>query len=202
MTAITDIAYITIRTNRTPAQSDGAQTSTAEALREGTRNHKTESVETTSLHGALHENKRTSVHGFFKSPAAKFTRLFVLASDEHGDKMVILGQHDVLLGRKKRSHGHPGNRLFRELIQAFRQEYQESRVRRNKNAIVIRILETISGRGGKLIEGGTKSVSRTVTRRSATHCEVRRRPETALVLIVQKVPRKRFKLATSRICIA
>ena len=66
--------------------------------------------------------------------------------------MVILGKHDVLLGRKKRSHGHPGNRLFRELIQAFRQEYQESRVRRNKNAIVIRILETISSRGGKFLK--------------------------------------------------
>ena len=64
-----------------------------------------------------------------------------------------IGEHDVLLGRDKRSHSHVGNKRFRELIQAFRKEYQDARFRREKNRITLQIIHIIvSIRGGRFLK--------------------------------------------------
>ena len=64
-----------------------------------------------------------------------------------------IGEHDVLLGRDKRSHGHAGNKRFRELIRAFRKEYQDARLRREKSRIIRQIIHIIvSIRGGRFLK--------------------------------------------------
>ena len=62
-------------------------------------------------------------------------------------------EDDVLLGRDKRSHNHVGNKRFRELIHAFRQEYQDTRYRREKSRITQQIIDIIvSIRGGRFLK--------------------------------------------------
>jgi len=59
---------------------------------------------------------------------------------------------DVYCGRDKRTHAHPGNKRFRELITSHRESYQTATLRENKTKITSDIIETVHGYGGRFLK--------------------------------------------------
>lgn len=72
--------------------------------------------------------------------------------DDQSTTSPDIREYDVLLGRSKVAHGNPGNKRFRELIQAFRCEYQRAKVRQQKTSLVKKIIHMISGKGGRFLK--------------------------------------------------
>jgi hypothetical protein len=58
---------------------------------------------------------------------------------------------DVLTGRNKIAFMHPGNQLYRELIQRHREAYQRTHKRTFKSIVVRSIMRTIQDKGGRFL---------------------------------------------------
>jgi hypothetical protein len=59
--------------------------------------------------------------------------------------------NDVVCGRNKLVHAHPGNKQFLKLIQAYRESYQAVTNRASKRQIILRIIEHVHSTGGRFI---------------------------------------------------
>ena len=59
---------------------------------------------------------------------------------------------DVLCGRDKYSHIHPGNTRYRKIIESHRAAYQSAPSRDHKTQITIRIVGTVRDYGGRFLK--------------------------------------------------
>ena len=62
-----------------------------------------------------------------------------------------LGPHDVICGRDSFAVKHPGNIEYRELILARRSEYQNARLRCEKQRITTEIINQVHANGGRFM---------------------------------------------------
>jgi hypothetical protein len=67
------------------------------------------------------------------------------------EQMGVLGP-DVLCGRDKYSHIHPGNSRYRRIIEGHRAAYQSAPSRDHKTQITIRIVNMVCGYGGRFLK--------------------------------------------------
>jgi hypothetical protein len=65
--------------------------------------------------------------------------------------LIIANDNDVLSGRGGLSNNHPGNRLFRRLIQHNRYFYQTSETPTQKQLLVYSIVAAMEGKGGRFL---------------------------------------------------
>ena len=63
----------------------------------------------------------------------------------------IITEFDVYCGRDKRNHSHPGNKRFRDLIQANRDRYQNAALREYKTRITSDIIDMVHSYGGRFL---------------------------------------------------
>ena len=61
-------------------------------------------------------------------------------------------EKDVLCGRDRHIHSHPGNRCFRHLINTFRERYQNAKHREAKTAMTSEIVDTVKKYGGRFLK--------------------------------------------------
>lgn len=59
---------------------------------------------------------------------------------------------DVYCGRDKRTHSHPGNKRFRELIASYREQYQQASLREQKTRITTEIINQVHSYGGRFMK--------------------------------------------------
>jgi hypothetical protein len=62
-----------------------------------------------------------------------------------------LTDNDVICGRSRLAHAHPGNKRFRCLIRKYSCAYQSTRLREEKKTITMAIINTISKSGGRFL---------------------------------------------------
>lgn len=58
---------------------------------------------------------------------------------------------DVLCGRDRRAHNHPGNKRFRTIVQSYREKYQNAPRREDKNRITNEIIQRVLCEGGRFL---------------------------------------------------
>jgi hypothetical protein len=58
---------------------------------------------------------------------------------------------DVLCGRDRRAHNHPGNKRFRTIVQSYREKYQNAPRREDKNRITNEIIQRVLRDGGRFL---------------------------------------------------
>jgi hypothetical protein len=58
---------------------------------------------------------------------------------------------DVLCGRDRRAHNHPGNKRFRSIVQSYRERYQSAPRREDKNRITNEIIQRVLREGGRFL---------------------------------------------------
>jgi hypothetical protein len=58
---------------------------------------------------------------------------------------------DVLCGRDRRAHNHPGNKRFRSIVQSYREKYQSAPRREDKNRITNEIIQRVLREGGRFL---------------------------------------------------
>lgn len=63
-----------------------------------------------------------------------------------------IGVNDVVCGKDSLSHSSPGNKRFRDMIQAYRQSYQQTRKREDKQRIVGFIINEVERTGGRFMK--------------------------------------------------
>lgn len=63
-----------------------------------------------------------------------------------------LASNDVLMGRGAAVIGNEGNRRFRKLIQKYKNEYDATRIRQEKDRIARKIVDTIVSREGRFLK--------------------------------------------------
>lgn len=59
---------------------------------------------------------------------------------------------DVLCGRDRLIHAHPGNRRFRHLINLYRERYQGAKHREDKTNMTTEIVQTVKGYRGRFLK--------------------------------------------------
>lgn len=63
-----------------------------------------------------------------------------------------LNAYDVVCGRDKLSHSHPGNKRFRRIIQSYREKYQTASRREDKTRITGEIVALVEHSGGRFLK--------------------------------------------------
>jgi hypothetical protein len=63
-----------------------------------------------------------------------------------------LNEFDVVTGRSKFAHSHPGNRRFRAIIQEYREAYQCAKLRQHKKKLAQGIINVIHQSGGRFVK--------------------------------------------------
>lgn len=71
---------------------------------------------------------------------------------------IVAAPNDVLCGRGVTTSKHPGNQLFRRLVEANQEFYKESVVGSYKRFLANSIISTIQSRGGRFINGKTMKI--------------------------------------------
>lgn len=74
------------------------------------------------------------------------------SSANSNETVTKLATNDVLMGRGAAVIGNEGNRRFRKLIQKYKNEYDATRIRQEKDRIARKIVETITSRGGRFLK--------------------------------------------------
>jgi hypothetical protein len=64
---------------------------------------------------------------------------------------VVVSECDVLCGRDRLSHGHPGNRTFRKLVDERADTYKRSTNRHQKTKIIQAIIRVVQDAGGRFL---------------------------------------------------
>eukprot|EP00977_Amphora_coffeiformis_P000816 scaffold175_cov177-Amphora_coffeaeformis.AAC.18 len=59
---------------------------------------------------------------------------------------------DVMCGRDRWIHSHPGNRRFRHLINEYRERYQSAKYREHKTSMTTEIVNTVKRHGGRFLK--------------------------------------------------
>jgi hypothetical protein len=112
-------------------------------------------------HGAKIETTKLSRESHIlgtEEQAAKLlwpsTRQNSLTSAEEEQKRVesSVREKDVLFGRTKVAHAHPGNVTFRRQVRKFSSDYQDTRVRAEKAKIVRTIMACVLSAGGRFLK--------------------------------------------------
>lgn len=65
---------------------------------------------------------------------------------------LVLGPHDVLLGRGSGSNDHPGNRLFRDYVQRHKATYNATSNRTQKVQIAQTVVQQVYAQGGRFVK--------------------------------------------------
>ena len=73
------------------------------------------------------------------------------ASPILGSFDVHLQQNDVVCSRDKIAQTHHGNKVFRSLVQNYRETYQSAQRRKDKKAVACGIISMIRGDGGRFL---------------------------------------------------
>lgn len=60
--------------------------------------------------------------------------------------------YDIICGRDRIAHFHPGNHRFRQLIHAYREVYQFASRRDEKSKITQTVIETVRREGGRFVK--------------------------------------------------
>ena len=68
------------------------------------------------------------------------------------DSTCTVKDKDVLWGRTKVAHAHPGNVTFRRLIRQYRSQYQETRIREEKGKVIRTIIAHVVDAGGRFLK--------------------------------------------------
>jgi hypothetical protein len=63
-----------------------------------------------------------------------------------------LNEYDVVCGRSRMAHTHPGNKHFRRLVKEYSFAYQNAKAREEKKRITLSIITTIEGLGGRFLK--------------------------------------------------
>jgi hypothetical protein len=63
-----------------------------------------------------------------------------------------LNEYDVVCGRSRMAHTHPGNKHFRRLVKEFSFAYQNAKAREDKKRITLSIISTIESLGGRFLK--------------------------------------------------
>lgn len=61
-------------------------------------------------------------------------------------------KYDILLGRNSLCWNHPGNIYFRDVIGEYHQLYKDASTRREKSAIILKILQELKNQGARFLE--------------------------------------------------
>lgn len=73
------------------------------------------------------------------------------------ENATTLTEHDVICGRSKLAHAHPGNKKFRSLIRKYSGAYQSTRLREEKKKITMAIINTTIKLGGRFLRFDEKA---------------------------------------------
>jgi hypothetical protein len=79
---------------------------------------------------------------------------------------------DVLCGRERQIHSHPGNLHFRQFILSYREKYQTTKNRDVKTAITAEVINLVQRSGGrflKLDDGIWREIDRASTHEKVSH---------------------------------
>jgi hypothetical protein len=79
---------------------------------------------------------------------------------------------DVLFGRDKSAHHHPGNKRFRSIVQAYRETYQNATRRGEKNRITNDIIGLVRDHGGRFLRKYDETLATDTPRRVGDCCWV------------------------------
>ena len=91
--------------------------------------------------------------GSERSSPADDSRVSSRAVTEDGS---AVGRDDIMCGRDRFIHSHPGNHRFRRLISDYRERYQSAKHRDEKTRMTTEVVDTVKGYGGRFLkqEGG------------------------------------------------
>jgi hypothetical protein len=67
------------------------------------------------------------------------------------DVMKGLKECDVVCGRSKLAHSHPGNQQFRLLVQKYRDAYKGAKLRNEKKSITKSVIDAVHRQGGRFL---------------------------------------------------
>ena len=97
---------------------------------------------------------RSDFGGSERSSPTDDSRVSFHAVTEDGSSV---RSEDVLCGRDRLIHAHPGNRRFRHLVTMYRERYQSAKHREEKTKMTTKIVETVKSYGGCFLkqEGGS-----------------------------------------------
>ena len=98
-----------------------------------------------------------SVHSEDQSSTTEQNDLTLEEQQSNEEKLQELARQgvnpqDVLCGRDKYSHIHPGNTRYRKIIESHRAAYQSAPSRDQKTQITIRIVSMVRGYGGRFLK--------------------------------------------------
>lgn len=86
------------------------------------------------------------------SSSQRTTPSTIPSTTEGGNSDTFIHNKDIYCGRDRYSHSHPGNRHFRQLINAYRERYQNARHREDKTKINTEIVEKVKANGGRFMK--------------------------------------------------
>merc|ERR1712146_574550 len=69
-----------------------------------------------------------------------------------GEPVVVPGERDILLGRGRRAQNHNGNVHFREIVETFRQRYEEIPSKGGKTELIREVVDFIYDNGSRFIK--------------------------------------------------
>ena len=80
--------------------------------------------------------------------------------------------HDILCGRDKTAHNHPGNKRFRTIVQSKREQYQSAGRRDDKNRIINEIIAQVYREGGRFLRNDEDTGEWVLVEPSGVHDKV------------------------------
>lgn len=101
------------------------------------------------------------------TPSSSSSRVFGSVVDD-----ADVQERDVLCGRDRYIHAHPGNRRFRHLVHMFREQYQGAQHRDTKTSITLEIVDMVKGYGGRFLKqdnGRWREVDRSYAHEKVSH---------------------------------
>ena len=88
-------------------------------------------------------------------------------------KLIVPGPFDVLVGRRKLCRDHTGNVRYRNLVEKYKNKYEEATTKFDKTAfamVVVKIIQESSGRFLKDDGDGWVEVDDNTARAKVAHC--------------------------------
>ena len=96
-----------------------------------------------------HPSEESSLELEVPAPLAQMLRS---VSDSHSHQTEGLKDTDVLCGRDRRAHHHPGNRRFRHLVQQHCNNYQSLSTRDSKSSVTREVIDAVHAYGGRFVK--------------------------------------------------
>lgn len=74
-----------------------------------------------------------------------------ISDEQAAECLKTLRPYDVVCGRDKLAHMHPGNKRYKQLIHSYRSHYQAATKRDDKTAITWEVINTVQTNGGRFM---------------------------------------------------